>query len=257
MVFAVNKLNMMSPLVNLHIVGVQKAGTTALAHFLSQHPDVCVVEGKEAHVFDQPDFAQKDKKTYANRRYSKKLSHYAGEKIICDATPITILNKVFLNDCYSYNPEAKFIVLLREPVERAVSHYYMSKQRGREKHNMLWSFMMEKYRLRSVPEEDAWLSGSVWRENTYLKRGEYKAQIADLLSIVPSSQCLILHQEALLNAHEQTLQRVMDFLGLPKCTIEPEKVFASDKNQRDKTETLARLYATAYFFIKRELPYRS
>lgn len=247
---------MMSPLVNLHIVGVQKAGTTALAHFLSQHPDVCVVEGKEAHVFDQPNFAQQDKKAYADRRYAKKLSHYAGEKIICDATPITIFNKVFLNDCYNYNPEAKFIVLLRDPVERAVSHYYMSRQRGREKHNMLWSFLREKHRLKRVSEEDAWLSGSVWRENTYLKRGEYKMQITNLLSIVPSSQCLILHQEALLKDHYRTLQRVLGFLGLQKCTIEPEKVFASDKNQRDKTEALAKLYATAYFFIKRELPYR-
>ena len=61
---------MNTPLVNLHIVGVQKAGTSALAHFLSQHSDVCVVEGKEAHVFDQPDFASKDKHEYANKRYA-------------------------------------------------------------------------------------------------------------------------------------------------------------------------------------------
>ena len=52
--------------VNLHIVGVQKAGTTALAHFLSQHPDICLVDGKEAHVFDQPDFYEtEDKKAFA------------------------------------------------------------------------------------------------------------------------------------------------------------------------------------------------
>ena len=43
------------PFPNLIIPGVQKAGTTALASFLSQHPDICIVEGKEAHVFDDPD----------------------------------------------------------------------------------------------------------------------------------------------------------------------------------------------------------
>lgn len=247
---------MSTPLVNLHIVGVQKAGTSALAHFLSQHSDVCVVEGKEAHVFDQPDFASKDKHEYANKRYAKKLSHYQGEKIICDATPITVFNKTFIQDCYNYNPKAKFIVLLRNPVDRAVSHFYMSKQRGRENSNMLWSFLKETHRLRKANGVEAWRTGSVWRDNSYLARGKYKGQLDNLFNVVPDEQCFVTTQETLLYKHDNTLARIFSFLEIPEQTILAEQVFTSDIQEKDGSEGLARAYAVLYFLMNGEYPYR-
>lgn len=247
---------MNTPLVNLHIIGVQKAGTSALAHFLSQHPDVCVVEGKEAHVFDQPDFASKDKHEFAKKRYEKKLSHYQGEKIICDATPITMFNKAFMQDCYNYNPQAKFIVLLRNPVDRAVSHFYMSKQRGREHSNMLWSFLKEGDRLKKASGANAWITGSAWRDNSYLARGMYKKQLNNLSLTAPNEQCLITTQETLLQKHDNTLARIFSFLEIPEQTILAEQVFTSDIQEKDSSEGLARAYAVLYFLINGEYPYR-
>lgn len=246
---------MNAPLVNLHIVGVQKAGTSALAHFLSQHAGACVVEGKEAHVFDQPDFNVQDKTAYANRRYAKKLAHYQNEEIICDATPITICNKAFLRDCFNYNPKAKFILLLRNPVERAVSHFYMSKQRGREPYNMLLSFIRERSRLKACDGPNAWASRSSWRDQSYLQRGRYRKQINDLYEIVPKEQCLILNQEVLLAHHDDTLKEVFKFLNLPYQDIKAEQVFNSDIEEKDKTELFARIYAYLYFLLKGEYPY--
>ena len=248
---------MINPLVNLHIVGVQKAGTSALAHFLSQHPDICVVQDKEAHVFDQPDYPKYDTQNFANKRYAKKLQHYNKELIICDATPITLFNPTFLERCYSYNPSAKFIVILRDPVQRAVSHYYMSKKRGKEPHNMLMSFIKEHSRLEQVSESEAWLSGSVWRDNSYLKRGLYREQINNLFSIVSESQCLVLTQETLLAHHDATMSKVFAFLNVSNLEIKQEKIFSSPPNNSDKTERAARLYAALYFALKGEYPYRA
>jgi len=247
---------MSKPLVNLHIVGVQKAGTSALAHFLSQHPKICVVEGKEAHVFDQPDFPTDNSHSYASKRYEKKLSHYNHEPIICDATPITVFDPIFLKRCYAYNPGAKFILLLRNPVERAVSHFYMSKNRAREQNNMFMSFLKESKRLKHLSGNDAWASGSLWRDNSYLTRGLYKKQIENLFSVAPKDQCLIITQEELLNSHEKTLTDVFKFLNVDDFAIEAEKVFISPKTKKDPTERAARLFAALYFLSKGEYPFR-
>lgn len=247
---------MNKPLVNLHIVGVQKAGTTALAHFLSQHSQICVVEGKEAHVFDQPNFPEHNAHEFACNRYAKKLSQYANEPFICDATPLTVLNPQFLRRCYLYNPSAKFILLLRDPIERAVSHFHMSKSRGREHKNMLMAFMQERKRLSRVAEKDAWASGSVWRENSYLTRGLYKQQIKTLFSIVPQSQCLIISQEELLKNHDKTLAKTFEFIGVENMPIAHEKIFMSANTNKSITERAARLFAALYFICNKEYPYR-
>lgn len=244
------------PLVNLHIIGVQKAGTSALAHFLSQHPDICVVQDKEAHVFDQPNFPQYNAFNFAQKRYAKKLQHYNQEPIICDATPIAIFNPIFLKRCYSYNTNAKFIVILRDPVQRAVSQFYMSRKRERESENMLMSFLKEHKRLKQVSESKRWESRSVWRDNSYLHRGLYKQQIDRLFSIVPKKQCLVLHQEQLLSEHNGTMSKTFNFLNVTDMKIAQEKVFTSSNSNKDITESAAKIYAALYFTLKGEYPYR-
>ena len=233
--------------VNLHIVGVQKAGTSALAHFLSQHPDICLVDGKEAHVFDQPDFYEtEDKKAFADKRYAKKLPHYDFESIICDATPITLFNPVYMQACVEYNPEALFIVLLRDPVERAQSHYKMMRKLGREDKNMLSAFLSESSRL-SDHENFHWSRTSPWRHWSYLHRGLYKQQLDMLYSLVRPEQVLVLKQEDLLEHHEATLARVFDFIGLPEIRVIPEQVFESDPEPFSFVNYFAKCYAKAFF----------
>lgn len=241
-----------SPLVNLQILGVQKAGTTALAHFLGQHPDICVVDGKEAHVFDQPEIeTQADKNSFAKTRYRKKLAHYHSERIICDATPITLLNPTFLRHCVDYNKNARFIVILRDPVKRAVSHYNMSKSRGREKRNMLLSFLLEPWRLRIEKQTAYWPRNSPWRECSYLKRGEYNRQLRVLRQLVRQDQVLIISQQALLKQHDATLKNVFAFLGVKPIAVSQENIFSQLPMSPSLLSSLAKLYATFYFLIRR------
>jgi len=248
-----NDINRADPLVNLHIIGVQKAGTTALAHFLSQHPDICVVKGKEAHIFDAPDFDDAAPNEFTTRRYAEKLGHYDNERYVCDATPITIMHPTFVRRCHAYNPDAKVLVLLRDPVDRAVSHYKMTASRGLETKTILMAFLSEfvrmkgwKKRLPKAPFQHP------YRDKSYLTRGLYNIQLHELYKIFDKSQVLVVRQPELLCSHQNTLNKITRFLNLPQFTPVSEVVFASERSGTLPTETLARLLARLFYLLKRQ-----
>ncbi len=245
-------------MVNLQIIGVQKAGTSALAHFLSQHPDICLVEGKEGHVFDHPTFhLQANKARQARLKYQKKLSHYKGEKYICDATPITLFREQYLRYCVNYNPSAKFIVILRDPVLRAISHYSMSSARGAEQKNMLLAFILEPFRLKKYRTEHGWPFDSPARNQSYLSRGFYKNQLAVLHSHVPKENILIITQESLRQNHQNTMNKVFRFLNIKAATIPKDSIFEGEKPRFSGLNYIAKLYATAVFLLMNKRPYNS
>jgi len=203
-------------LVNLHLIGVQKAGTTALASFLSHHPNICLVDGKEAHVFDHPNFLKSSNKmSYAKSQFTNKLAHHKDEQYCMDATPITLFDSTFLMHCYNFNPSAKFIVLLRDPVERAYSHYQMSKSRGEENRSFLSALLQEKKRLREADKD--WAFSSSLRVHSYLSRGCYAQQLVQLYRTVPAKQVLVLTSSELKNQHANTLQKINRFLEIEDC----------------------------------------
>jgi len=240
-------------LINLHIIGVQKAGTTALAYFLNQHPDIYVVEGKEAHAFDHPALKNRPNKLlFIRQHFNKKLAKYNGQKIVCDATPITLFNPIYLQNCYQYNPHAKFIVVLRDPIQRAVSHFQMSKNNVEEDQCMLLAFILEKRRMLKLTEGPYFPFNSVYRTQTYLERGCYSKQLDNLFSTVPAGQILVLEHHDLLQNHQETLQGVFQFLQVDGFDIHASTIFPTDKRHQHWTDPLAILYAKLYFLLRGE-----
>ena len=217
------------PFPNLFIVGVQKAGTTALASFLSQHPDICLVEGKEAHVFDDPQYhTATDKFTFAKQKYESKLKHYSGEKFILDATPITLFHPAFIKAASQTCPNAKFIIMLRDPIERALSHYAMTKSRGLEPHSPTVAFLLEPWRMRGVSENLPTAPfESKYRDQSYLTRGLYQRQISQLQKYVSRENFFVSHQSKLIAEHEKSLTEIFAFLQIPSIEIEKKTVFES------------------------------
>ncbi len=109
---------MLSP--NLFIIGMPKCGTTALAAYLQRHPDVLMSVPKEPHYFD----AYYD--NFGVDEYvSKYYRHFKGEKIIGEATPVYLRAPWALERLAEHFPKAKHIALLRNPVDRAYSHWWM------------------------------------------------------------------------------------------------------------------------------------
>jgi hypothetical protein len=237
--------------VNLHILGAQKSGTTALASFLSEHPDIFLLKDKEAHVFDDPAFLQsKQKMQFAKSKYKRLSTDYQNQAYLMDATPITLYNPIFVAHCYRYNPNSKFIIVFRDPTERAISHYNMSLSRHQENRNMLLAFLLERIRLSR--HQGNWRFDSPLRTQSYLSRGLYSKQLASLFKIVPASQVLVLYSRDLREQHQEVMQEIFYFLSVGEHHIEAKDVFRGEPAPNTLVNRLARLYASLYFKIKRE-----
>ena len=120
---------------NLFIVGAPKAGTTSLYKYIKRHPDIFMSTVKETNHFTSNEI--NDQRLYYNdtkiikvEDYYSLFSESRGEKYIGEAS----VSYLFYNDIsrkiYNFNPKAKIIILLRNPVERSYSHFLMDKRLG-------------------------------------------------------------------------------------------------------------------------------
>ena len=198
---------MLTPLVNFIVVGVQKAGTTAFFDYLGESPGVALSKVKEVHFFDDEtvDWSQPD---YGP--YHAQFASAAPEAVCGEATPIYLYWPDSLARIAAYNPNIRLIVMLRDPVERAWSHWRMEYSRGVETHPFSWCIREGRQRLFAA---ERW---GVHREFSYVERGFYGEQIERLFSIFLREQVLILTADGLREHPAETLGRVADFLGIPK-----------------------------------------
>ncbi|MCS6959003.1 MAG: sulfotransferase domain-containing protein [Pseudanabaenaceae cyanobacterium SKYGB_i_bin29] len=209
--------------VNFLIVGTQKGGTTALAKFLSQHPDICLAPVKEVHFFDY------DRHYHLGIDYYHSFfPNYRGQKLIGEATPIYMYLPHIAPRIAEYNPQMKLIVLLRNPIDRAYSHYQMELQRQWEILPFAVAIALEPLRL-SLPQNlDA--EKTAKRVCSYCHRGFYTAQLRNLYRYFPREQVLVLLQEDLANDHSSTLEKVYAFLGVesPPQLPPPDRVLVGN-----------------------------
>lgn len=210
-------------LVDFMIVGAQKSGTSALARFLSRHPAIAMACG-EGHVFDSPDYSSDWTPEQIDARYARRIERHADAAVCGESTPIYMLLPDIPAELYRYNPSLKVIVMLRDPVERALSHFAMERARGAE-HRPLWfALLAEPWRLWRCRDPRA--PASAVRRHSYRSRGAYSAQIRNLFAAFPRDQVLVLGSEDLLRRHDETLEKVFAFLGVSvSVRIPPEIVF--------------------------------
>ena len=192
------------PLVNFVIAGVQKGGTTALFDYLTEAPGLALSDVKEVHFFDDEtvDWAQPDYAPY-HARFPAADGRPRGE-----ATPIYLYWPQSLERIAAYNPAMRLIVVLRDPVERAWSHWRMEYSRGAETQPFDWCIRTGRQRLFDAQPWGA------HREYSYVERGFYGEQLERLYALFPRDQVLLLRSDDLNNAPAAVLGRVGDFLGL-------------------------------------------
>ncbi|WP_334163237.1 sulfotransferase domain-containing protein [Phenylobacterium sp.] len=193
-------------LVNFIIAGVQKGGTTALFDYLADEPGVALSQVKEVHFFDDEnqDWSRPDYAAY-HAHFSAADGRPCGE-----ATPIYIYWPNSLERIRDYSRAMKLIVLLRDPVHRAWSHWRMEFARGAETEPFAWCIREGRRRL---------FDAAPWghhREFSYVERGFYGEQMERLFGLFPREQVLVLKAEDLRADPAATLAQVRAFVGAPE-----------------------------------------
>jgi hypothetical protein len=194
-----------SPRVNFLIIGVQKGGTTALFDYLGDYADLALSREKELHFFDDEtqDWAAPDYDAY-HARFDDSAGRPLGE-----ATPIYSYWPGALERIATYNPAMKLILVLRDPVERAWSHWRMEYARGVERERFARCIRQGRQRLFDA---EPW---GFHREFSYVERGFYGEQVERILTLFPREQLLILTSAGLESDPAVALASVRAFLGLP------------------------------------------
>jgi len=199
------------------IPGAQKSGTTALELYLSEHPEICVPRRhKELHFFDRDRNFQSQPVDY--QPYHAFFDPRPGQRLLGEATPDYLYWPSAPERMASYNPALRLIIVLRNPVERAFSHWNMQRHVGRDPLSFFDALRAEAERARTMPTQRA-------MRFAYVGRGLYAQQIERLWRHFPREQTIALKSEELLAAPSTVLGRIAEFLGIaPFRAIAPRTV---------------------------------
>jgi len=218
------------PLLSFVIGGAQKAGTSALARYLGAHPAIRLPHSKEAHVFDAPTFDDAATPRQIDARYATHFdtTDAMPAPLYGDATPIYLFHERLVQRLARYNPALRWIILLRDPVDRALSHYHMERARGAEQWPLWPALLLERWRLRG--HRDDFSERSPLRHYSYRARGDYAAQLDALYRHFPAHQVLLLHNTTLRTQPDSCLAQVCAFLGIAAADDAPDfaPVFQGD-----------------------------
>ena len=191
--------------VDFLVAGAQKAGTTALFDYLSELPAFELPSVKEAHFFDDEEHVDWNAPDYGP--YHGLFSDPV--RLWGEATPIYLYWPNALERIRAYNPAMKLILLFRDPVERAWSHWKMEYARGKETEPFGWCIRNGRARMAKTEPYPGF-----HRVYSYVERGFYGRQLAHALELFPREQILILQSEDLRRDPTSTIAAISRFLGV-------------------------------------------
>lgn len=192
------------------IVGVEKAGTTSLLKYLSQHPEI------ESHsVMEFPYFVKEE---LYKKGWDNAFSQYFRQDVRAGVLLGKSVGCIYWSEAalrlFNHNPGIKLIAVLRNPIDRAYSAYRYAVQMGREGANTFEQAIdLEPERLRTA--EDFHL-----RYHAYLRRGLYAAQLHSLLQFFSMDQIKIVLFEEFKNKPQVVIDELFEFLGVAHARVD-------------------------------------
>lgn len=227
-------------LVNFIIAGVQKGGSSALDAYLRKHPALCMAKlrdipdyqndpdkkldyppkimafPKEPHFFDSDQYFASPPVDYA--LYHRFFEPCAGKGLYGEATPAYTYWEPAARRMWEYNPRLKLIVLLRNPLRRAYSHWNMMRHLEIEPLSFEEALAQESERARAAaPLQN--------KPYSYIERGFYSEQLRRLWRFFPKEQVLLIKSEQLFQHPGEVLDEVCRFLEVaPFPDTEPLQV---------------------------------
>ena len=185
---------------NLIIIGAMKCGTTSLHFYLRFHPQIRMSREKELDFFVEERSWSKGVEWYASRFRPADVQGEASPNYSAALRFPGVPARM-----HAVVPDAKLIYLIRDPVERLVSHYMHNYSNGHES--------------RTLTEAA--------RDPVYIDRSSYRRQLDHYLEYYPESSILVMEADELLHRRRAALRRVFEFLGV-------------DPDVRDRRQALRR-----------------
>lgn len=190
------------------VIGAAKSGTTSLYEYLRQHPQIFLPEIKEPNYFTDVRLQSRYSHLVVNIKSESKyhrlfqkaspqqlLGEGSVSYLFCDKAPERI---------YKINPNAKFLVVLRDPVERAYSHYWMDVAVGQQHES-----------FRSAVLTDLAEKSRFWgTARLYVDLGLYYQQLIRYFRLFPADSIKIIYQEDLMLDARKVLSDVGIFMGI-------------------------------------------
>ena len=219
------------------IIGAQKCGTTTLRNNLEQHPGVYMASKEEPPFLELHYFN-------VEKNWSRGLdwyrSHFPNPKLLQgEKTPAYLSDLGAQKRMHAIVPEARLIVMLRNPVDRAYSAWNHFTQDIDNTSHWGWEVMeFERALERGMRERKS-------RFAKLFANGMYGFQVNHLLQLYPREQIHVIITERMRLAPEEEYQKVLDFLGLDSCgeAFENQNVRSYSQPMRAKTRMqLERLY---------------
>jgi hypothetical protein len=213
------------------VIGAQRGGTTGFHQALAQHPRVMPAATKELHFFDI--LFDRGSGWYW-RQFPAALPPGA---VTGEATPYYLFHPHAARRAAALAPAARLIVLLRDPVERAWSHYHLSRSQGTEP--LAFAEAIEREPERLAGEREGMLADERYdsvahQHHSYLARGRYAAQLEEWFRHFPRQQFLILASEHFYADPARAVRQAASFLDLPPFDLPAWRPMnASDKAAMD------------------------
>jgi hypothetical protein len=214
------------------LIGAQKSGTTSLYAYLTAHPDVRPARHKEVHYFDLGSRAWAELGEGWYRSMFPLRAQLAVERrrasrpvLTGEASPYYLFHPVAPQRAAALVPRARLLVIVRDPVERAWSHYRHEVAAGRETLDFADALDAEPERLAGADDDIRNGIDSTAARNhrlcSYVGRGRYAEQLRAWLAYYPREQLHVMVAEDMFAAPEAAWRSAVAFLGLAPAAPPP------------------------------------
>ena len=183
---------------------------------MDQHPDIFMSKPKEPYFFEM------EYELGAEFYFSKYFGGWQGERVVGESRPRHLYLPYVPTRIHNFNPEAKLIVVLRNPAVRAISHWWHERSRGLEPYGPLEAFEADIARISTgrgvrTPEEIAAYTALIKQQRKgdlrmYIDSGHYREQLQRYLQLFPREQLHVILFDDLAMHPAETMKRVFEFL---------------------------------------------
>jgi hypothetical protein len=181
---------------NFLIIGAEKSATTWLHARLTEHPDIFLPRTKEIHFFNRcnSNLVPRDNYQLGLNWYERFFRDARGFRAAGEATPMYLCDRVAPARIRQHLPHARLICCLRNPIDRAYSHYWMAFRKGHT--------------------TDTFADVVRAREPRFIERGQYARQLSTYLRLFDRPQILVLIYEEIDGHPSAMLRRICAFLDV-------------------------------------------